>query len=74
MTEEEANRQEFREFRLRSQAGDVDLVPDFVYCDEPKRSKIFKPVISEREIQARALRFAGNIMFRSRTHKTGQLR
>ena len=74
MTEEEASRAEFREFQLRSRAGDVDLVPDFVYCDEPKRSKIFKPVISEREIQARALRFAGNILFRSRTHKAGQLR
>jgi hypothetical protein len=71
MTEEEAEREEFR---LQPHVDAVDIVPDFVHFDEPKRPKIFKPAISEREIQARALRFAGNILFLSRTHKAGQLR
>jgi hypothetical protein len=72
MTEEEAER---IELRRQPHVDAVDLVPDFVYCDEPKRRpKIFKPAISEREIQARAMRFAANILFRSRTHKAGQLR
>lgn len=71
MTEEEA---ELEEFRLQPHVDAVDLVPDFVYFDGDRPTKIFKPAISEREIQARALRFAGNILFLSRTHKAGQLR
>ena len=72
MTEEES---EAEEFRLQPHRGGVDIVPDFVYFDEPQPvTKVFRPAVSEREIQARALSFAGNILFLSRTHKAGQLR
>lgn len=71
MTEAEA---EAEEFRLQPEVHS-DFFPDELYFDEPQPvNKVFKPAITEREIQARALRFAGNILFLSRTHKAGQLR
>ena len=71
MTEEEAEREEFR---LQPHVDAVDLVPDFVYFDGDRPTKIFKPAIAQREIQARALTFANNILFLSRTYKAAQLR
>ena len=72
MTEAEA---EAEEFRLQPEVHASDFFPDELYFDEPQPvNKVFKPAITEREIQARALRFAGNILFLSRTHRAGQLR
>jgi len=65
---------EREEFRLQPHVPPGDLVPDFVHFDEPKRPKTFKRAIPEREIRKRALQFAGNILFLSRTRKAGQLR
>ena len=67
MTEAEA---EAEEFRLQPEVHASDFFPDELYFDEPQPvNKVFKPAITEREIQARALRFAGNILFLSRTHQ-----
>lgn len=53
MTEEEA---ELEEFRFQPHVDQVDLAPDWVFFDEAQPvTKVFKPAISEREIQARAL-------------------
>ena len=53
----------------------VDLTPDFVFFDEKgPNTRVFKPAIEEREIQAKALRFAHAILTFSRTHKAAQLR
>jgi hypothetical protein len=71
MTEEEA---ELEEFRLQPPVDAVDLVPDFVYFDGDRPTKIWKAAISQRAIQRRALTFANNILFLSRTRKAGQLR
>ena len=52
-----------------------DRTPDFVDFDEKRpNTKVFKPAIEEREIQARALRFAHAILTFSRTHKAARLR
>jgi hypothetical protein len=72
MTEEES---ELEEFRLQPHVDAVDLFPDELYFDEEQPvKKIFKPAISEREIQGRALRFANAILSFSRTHRAAQLR
>ena len=53
MTEAEA---EAEEFRLQPNVDAVDRTPDFAYFDENgPNTKVFKPAIQEREIQARAL-------------------
>ena len=73
MTEEES---ELEEFRLQPPVDAGDLFPDELYFDEeqPVNTRVFKPAIAEREIQAQALKFANNILFMSRTAKAAQLR
>ena len=71
MNEAEA---ELEEFRLQPHVDAVDLVPDFVYFDGDRPTKIWKPAISEREIQARGLQFAHAILSFSRTQKAAKLR
>ena len=72
MTEEEA---ELEEFRLQPHVDAVDRTPDFVFFDEEgPNTKVWKPAIAEREIQARGLRFAHAILTFSRTQKAAQLR
>ncbi len=71
MTEEEA---ELEEFRLQPHVDAVDIFPDELYFDGDRPTKAWKPAISQREIQRRALTFAGNILFLSRTRRAGQLR
>ena len=53
MTEEEF---EAKKFWLQPHVDAVDLTPDFVFFDEKgPNTKVFKPAIEEREIQAKAL-------------------
>jgi hypothetical protein len=72
MTEEEF---EAEEFRLQPDVDHTDIFPEELYFDEPQPApKVWKPAISENEIQASALRFAHAILTFSRTHQAAKLR